>query len=120
MALTKIERRQRIHYRIRKVVSGTAERPRLAVFRSNNQIYAQFIDDVKGTTLCAASSIDKGLVEACKGKKGVEQAAIVGAACAERAKAAGISECVFDRGGYLYHGRVKSLADAARKGGLKF
>ena len=120
MALTKIERRQRIHYRIRKVVSGTAERPRLAVFRSNNQIYAQFIDDVKGTTLGAASSIDKGLVEACKGKKGVEQAAIVGAACAERAKAAGISECVFDRGGYLYHGRVKSLADAARKGGLKF
>ena len=120
MALTKIERRQRIHYRIRKVVSGTAERPRLAVFRSNNQIYAQFIDDVKGVTLCSASSIDKELLESCKGKNGVAQAAIVGKAAAERAKAAGISDVVFDRGGYLYHGRVKSLADAAREGGLKF
>ncbi|MCI2082743.1 MAG: 50S ribosomal protein L18 [Bacteroidales bacterium] len=120
MALSKIERRKRIHYRIRKVVNGTAERPRMAVYRSNNQIYVQFIDDVKGITLCSASSIDKGLIESCKGKKGVEQAAIVGKAAAERAKAAGIETVAFDRGGYLYHGRVKSLADAAREGGLKF
>ncbi|MBR1871765.1 MAG: 50S ribosomal protein L18 [Bacteroidales bacterium] len=120
MALSKIERRQRIHYRIRKHVNGTAERPRLVVFRSNKQIYAQVIDDEKGFTLCAAASNDKLLAAECKGKSGIEAAAIVGKAVAERAIAKGIDAVAFDRGGYLYHGRVKSLADAAREGGLKF
>jgi ribosomal protein L18, bacterial type len=120
MALTKIERRQRIHYRIRKVVNGTAERPRMVVFRSNKQIYVQVIDDVKGVTLASASSNDKALVESCKGKTGCEAAQIVGKAIAERAMAKGIETVAFDRGGYLYHGRVKSLADGAREGGLKF
>lgn len=118
--LTKIERRKRIHYRIRKVVSGTAERPRMCVFRSNKQIYVQLIDDVNRVTLASASSLDKAIVEQCKGKTNVEVAAIVGKAAAERALAKGISQVSFDRGGYLYHGRVKSLADAAREGGLKF
>ena len=120
MALSKIERRRRIHYRIRKHVNGTAERPRLVVFRSNKQIYAQVIDDLKGATLVAAASNDKTLAAECKGKSGIEAAAIVGKAVAERAVAKGISEVAFDRGGYLYHGRVKSLAEAAREGGLKF
>ena len=120
MALNRIERRRRIHYRIRKHVSGTAERPRLAVFRSNKAIYAQVIDDEQGRTLVAASSNDKALAEECKGKNGIETAAIVGKAVAERALAAGITTISFDRGGYLYHGRVKSLADAAREGGLVF
>ena len=120
MALTKIERRRRIHYRIRKHVNGTAERPRLVVFRSNKQIYAQVIDDQQGITLVAAASNDKALAAECKGKAGKEAAAVVGKAVAERALAKGITEVAFDRGGYLYHGRVKSLADAAREGGLKF
>ena len=120
MALTKIERRRRIHYRIRKHVNGTQERPRLVVFRSNKQIYAQVIDDEQGVTLVAAASNDKALAAECKGKTGIEAAAIVGKAVAERAIAKGISEVAFDRGGYLYHGRVKSLAEAAREGGLKF
>ena len=120
MALTKIERRRRIHYRIRKHVNGTAERPRLVVFRSNKQIYAQVINDLQGATLVAAASNDKALAVECKGKSGKEAAAIVGKAIAERALAKGIAEVAFDRGGYLYHGRVKSLADAAREGGLKF
>ena len=120
MALTKIERRRRIHYRIRKHVNGTAERPRLVVFRSNKHIYAQVINDELGNTLVAAASNDKGLALECKGKNGRDAAAIVGKAVAERALAKGISEVSFDRGGYLYHGRVKSLADAAREGGLKF
>ena len=120
MALNRIERRRRIHYRIRKHVSGTAERPRLAVFRSNKAIYAQVIDDEQGKTLAAASSNDKVLAAECKGKNGIEAAAIVGKAIAERALAAGITAVCFDRGGYLYHGRVKSLADAAREGGLIF
>ena len=120
MALTKIERRRRIHYRIRKHVNGTAERPRLVVFRSNKQIYAQVIDDQQGITLVAAASNDKALAAECKGKAGKEAAAVVGKDVAERALAKGISEVAFDRGGYLYHGRVKSLADAAREGGLKF
>ena len=113
MALNKIERRKRIHYRIRKVVNGTAERPRMVVFRSNKQIYVQVVDDLKGMTLCAAASNDKALAAECKGKSGIEAAAIVGKAIAERALAAGITTISFDRGGYLYHGRVKSLADAA-------
>ena len=120
MALSKIERRKRIHYRIRKHVSGTAERPRLVVFRSNKQIYVQVIDDEQAVTLVAAASNDKELAAQCKGKSGIEAAAIVGKAIAERALAKGITEISFDRGGYLYHGRVKSLADAAREGGLKF
>ncbi len=120
MALSKSERRQRIHYRIRKVVNGTAERPRMVVFRSNRQIYVQFVDDVKGVTLASASSLDKALVESCKGKPGVEVAKIVGKAAAEAAAAKGITTVSFDRAGYLYHGRVKSLADAAREGGLNF
>jgi len=101
-------------------VNGTAERPRLVVFRSNKQIYAQVVDDDKAQTLVAAASNDKALAADCKGKAGIEAAAIVGKAIAERAIAKGITEVSFDRGGYLYHGRVKSLADAAREGGLKF
>ena len=118
--MNKVERRQRVRYRIRKVVSGTAEKPRMSVFRSNKQIYVQFIDDVKGVTLVAASSMDKAIVPQAKGKTGVEVASLVGAAAAKAAVEKGIKEVAFDRGGYLYHGRVKSLADAARKGGLKF
>ncbi len=120
MALSRIARRQRIHYRIRKHVSGTPERPRMVVFRSNKQIYVQVIDDEAGKTLAAASSNDKELAAQCKGKNGIEAAAIVGKAIAERALAAGITTISFDRGGYLFHGRVKSLADAAREGGLIF
>ena len=120
MAINKIERRQRIRYRIRKVVNGTAQRPRMSVFRSNRQIYVQLIDDLKGVTLVAASSLEKAVAEQVKGKTNIEVAAIVGKLAAERALAKGISEVAFDRGGYLYHGRVKSLADAAREGGLKF
>ena len=119
MALSRIERR-RIHYRIRKHVNGTAERPRMCVFRSNKQIYVQVIDDQQGKTLVAAASNDKELAAQCKGKTGIEAAAIVGKAIAERALAKGITAIAFDRGGYLFHGRVKSLADAAREGGLVF
>lgn len=118
--MNKQERRQRIRYRIRKVVSGTSERPRLSVFRSNKQIYVQFINDVEGKTLAAVSSLDKAIAPQTKGKTNIEVAAIVGSAAAQAAKAKGITEVAFDRGGYLYHGRVKSLAEAARKGGLKF
>ena len=120
MALNKIERRRRIHYRIRKHVNGTAERPRMVVFRSNKQIYVQVVDDLQGKTLVAAASNDKDLAAQCKGKSGIEAAAVVGKAIAERALAKGITTIAFDRGGYLFHGRVKSLADAAREGGLIF
>ncbi len=118
MALTKVQRRTRIKSRVRTVVSGSAERPRLSVFRSNKQIYVQLIDDLQGTTILAVSSSDKAIAEAAGSK--TEKAAMVGKAVAEKALAAGITEVVFDRGGYLYHGRVKQLADAAREGGLKF
>ena len=114
MTTKKVERRIKIKYRIRKSVNGTAERPRLSVFRSNKQIYAQVINDLTGTTLAAASSLG---LEAMPKK---EQAAKVGALVAEKAKAAGITSVVFDRNGYLYHGRVKELADAARNAGLNF
>ena len=117
MALSKIERRQRIKFRIKKIVSGTAQKPRLAVFRSNSEIYAQIIDDTKGVTLVAASSRDKDLK--ASGTK-TEKAKQVGQAIAKKALAAGIESISFDRGGYLYHGRVKSLAEGAREGGLKF
>ncbi len=120
MALNRIERRRRIHYRIRKHVSGTAERPRMVVFRSNKQIYVQVIDDLQRKTLVAAASNDKALAVECKGKSGVEAAAIVGKAIAARCIEKGINTIAFDRGGYLFHGRVKSLADAAREGGLVF
>lgn len=118
MALTKEERRLRIKRRIRKIISGTAERPRMSVFRSNAQISVQLIDDKAGKTLASVSSLCKEIAEK-KGTK-TEQAALVGAAIAEKAKAAGIVAVVFDRNGYLYHGRVKALADAARNGGLNF
>lgn len=112
--ISKIQRRNKIKARIRGKISGTAARPRLSVFRSNKQIYAQLIDDLAGNTLAAASS--KGL----EGGTKTEVAAKVGDAIAKKALAAGITEVVFDRNGYLFHGRVKSLADAARNGGLKF
>lgn len=118
MALTKIERRTKIKSRIRKIVSGTAERPRMSVFRSNKEIYAQLIDDVNGVTLVAASSKAKEISTATGTKS--EKAGLVGKLVAEKAVAAGITQVVFDRNGYLYHGRVKQLADAAREGGLKF
>ena len=118
MALTKIERRARIKKRIRKVVSGTAEKPRMTVFRSNAQIYVQFVDDLTGTTLFSASSRCKEVASQKVTK--TEQAKLVGKLAAERSLAKGVSAVVFDRNGYLYHGRVKSLADAAREGGLKF
>ncbi|WP_304142040.1 50S ribosomal protein L18 [Mesoflavibacter zeaxanthinifaciens] len=118
MALTKSQRRSRIKSRIRKVVSGTEARPRLSVFRSNKEIYAQIVDDVTGKTLVAASSRDKD-ISSSKGNK-VEIAALVGKSIAEKALKAGVETISFDRGGYLYHGRVKSLAEGAREGGLKF
>lgn len=120
MALNKIERRKRIQHRIRKIVNGTAEKPRMSVFRSNKQIYVQLINDLEGVTLAAAASNDKEIVDVCKGKSGQEVAKLVGQLAAKRAVEKGITEVSFDRGGYLYHGRVKCLADAAREGGLKF
>ena len=114
MTTKKVERRIKIKYRIRKNVNGTAERPRMSVFRSNKQIYVQIINDVTGVTLASASSL--GLEAMPK----IDQAAKVGALLAEKAKAAGITTVVFDRNGYLYHGRVKALADAAREAGLNF
>ena len=113
---TKAQRVKR-HQRVRSKVSGTAERPRLSVFRSENHIYAQIIDDVAGSTLCSASSVETGF----EGNGGnCEAAAKIGKLIAERAVAKGIEEVVFDRGGNIYHGRVKALADGAREGGLKF
>jgi large subunit ribosomal protein L18 len=114
MTTKKVERRIKIKYRIRKNVFGTAERPRMSVFRSNKQIYVQIINDVTGQTLASASSL--GLEALPK----IEQAEKVGALVAEKAKAAGITAVVFDRNGYLYHGRVKALADGARNAGLNF
>jgi large subunit ribosomal protein L18 len=111
----KIERRIKIKYRVRNKVSGTAQRPRMSVFRSNKQIYVQLIDDLTGNTLAAASSL--GITEKMPKK---EQAAKVGDLIAKKAQEAGITTVVFDRNGYLYHGRVKEVADAARNGGLKF
>jgi large subunit ribosomal protein L18 len=116
MSLTKSDRRQRIRFRIRKIVSGNATKPRLSVFRSNKEIYAQLIDDVNGVTLLAASSREKGV---SKGTN-VEVATAVGKLVAEKALKAGIETVTFDRGGYLYHGRIQSLAEGARAAGLKF
>lgn len=113
MKRTKEQSRKRIHNRIRKNIKGTTERPRLSVYRSNKSIYCQVIDDTKGHTIAFASSIQS------KGP-GLEQAVAVGKEIAEKALAAGVKSVVFDRGGYLYHGRVKALADSAREGGLQF
>lgn len=116
MAFSKDARRAKIRKRIRAQVKGTSATPRLSVFRSNKQIYCQVINDENGTTLVSASTISLN----AKGQNKVDQAKQVGISIAERAKAAGIETVVFDRGGYLYHGRVKSLAEGAREGGLKF
>jgi large subunit ribosomal protein L18 len=116
MSLTKPERRQRIRYRIRKTISGTATNPRLSVFRSNKEIYVQLIDDVNGVTLMAASSREKGIEKGTN----IDVATAVGKLIAEKALKAGFETVTFDRGGYLYHGRIKSLAEGARAAGLKF
>jgi len=116
MRFSKENRRRKIHLRIRKAVKGTAQRPRLSVYRSNLSIYCQLIDDTAGHTLVAASTLDKGIEKATK----VEQARQVGKLIADKAKSINIESVVFDRSGYLYHGRVKALADGAREGGLKF
>ena len=118
MALTKNERRIRIKNRIRKIVSGTQSKPRLSVFRSNKEIYAQLVDDVTGKTISAASSRDKDISTATGSKS--EIATLVGKSVAEKALKSGVETITFDRGGYLYHGRVKSLAEGAREAGLKF
>lgn len=117
MALTKQDRRIRIKYRIRKRLSGTSARPRMTVFRSNKQIYVQLVDDVDGVTLLSASSLEKEIAAQKVNKN--DQAKLVGKRIAEKATEKGIKEVVFDRNGYLYHGRVKQLADAARENGLK-
>ncbi|MBD81068.1 MAG: 50S ribosomal protein L18 [Crocinitomicaceae bacterium] len=117
MGLTKLERRKRIKRRVRKHISGTTSIPRLSVFRSNKEFYAQLIDDESGNTLAAVSSLNNK--EAAKGNK-IERAALIGKALAEKASGAGIQEVKFDRNGYLFHGRIKAFADAAREAGLKF
>jgi large subunit ribosomal protein L18 len=116
MALSKLQRRTRIKHRIKKIISGTASKPRLSVFRSNKEIYAQLVDDVNGVTITSVSSRDKEITATTK----TEASAAVGKAIAEKATKAGITTIAFDRNGYLYHGRVKVLADAAREAGLKF
>ena len=121
--ITKIDKnaeRKRRHVRVRKTVIGTAERPRLSVYRSTNHIYAQLIDDTKGVTLASASTLEKSVKAEIAGKTKREAAKIVGKLAAERAKEKGIEAVVFDRGGYLYTGRVQALADGAREAGLKF
>jgi len=120
MAIKSHKARKRRHYRMRRNLSGTAERPRLNIYRSLEHIYAQVIDDVAGVTLASASTVDKKLSSDMTGKDKTEQAKMVGMAVAERAKAAGVEQVVFDRGGFLYHGRVKALAEGAREGGLDF
>lgn len=120
MAVKSREARKRRHRRVRARVSGTPERPRLNAFRSLNHIYAQVIDDVAGETLVSASTLEESLQPDLEGKSKTKQATIVGKAVAERARAVGITKVIFDRGGYLYHGRVKALAEGAREGGLEF
>jgi large subunit ribosomal protein L18 len=115
-----MDARRRRHQRIRAKISGTAERPRLNVFRSLEHIYVQVIDDVAGHTLASASTLEKSLATELSGKNKREQATAVGKLIAQRAKDAGVTQVVFDRSGYLYHGRVKALADGAREGGLEF
>jgi large subunit ribosomal protein L18 len=108
------------HLRVRKKITGTAQRPRLSVFRSSKHIYAQLIDDVQGVTLAAASTLDKELADQIGNGGNVEAARKIGELIANRAKAKGVTQVVFDRGGYLYHGRIQALADAAREAGLEF
>jgi large subunit ribosomal protein L18 len=115
---SKLVQRRKIRYRIRKKIGGDGTRPRLSVFRSNAEIYAQLIDDSKGYTLAAASSKDKDIAAQAVTK--TEQSKLVGAAIARKAAELGLTNCVFDRGGYLYHGRVKAVAEGAREGGLQF
>lgn len=117
---TREEMRKRRHVRVRKRIAGTKERPRLNVYRSLNQIYAQVIDDLAGHTLVSASTLDPELKTKIKDMKRVEQAKLVGSLIAERALEKGIKQVIFDRGGYRYHGRVRALADAAREAGLEF
>lgn len=112
--------RQKRHYRLRNNISGTPERPRLAVFKSNNHIYAQVIDDIAGHTLASASTMEKSIASLLKLTSNKEAAVVVGNAVAKRALEKGITQVVFDRGGYLYHGKVKALADSAREVGLQF
>jgi len=112
--------RIRRHVRTRKKIKGTTERPRLAVFKSNSYIYAQVIDDANGTTLVAASSLEKEMQEKFKSRVNLESAKAIGAEVAKRAKEKGINAVIFDRGGFLYHGRIKALADGAREAGLEF
>ena len=119
MGLTNFERRNRSRKRIRNIVNGTSSAPRLSVYRSNKEIYAQLIDDQTGKTIASASSRDKEIAEEKTSNK-IEVAATVGKRIGSLASKAGVSEVVFDRGGYLYHGRVKALAEGAREGGLKF
>lgn len=114
------EQRKRRHRRVRAKVEGTTARPRLNVYRSLDNIYAQVIDDTQGHTLLSASTIDKEIAKKAEGLSGIEAAKLVGKTVAERAKEAGINTVVFDRGGFRYHGRVKALADAAREAGLEF
>ncbi len=118
--LSRNAHRQRVHLRVRTRLAGTPERPRLCVYRSLNHIYAQVIDDRTGRTLAAASSLDKETRKQMKGGGNVAAAKVVGKAIAERARAAGIAQVAFDRGGYKYHGRIQALAEAAREAGLKF
>ncbi len=118
--MTKAEARRERHHRLRKKLSGTVDRPRLFVRRSLHHIYAVLIDDSKGHTLAAVSTVDKSLAEGMSSKTNVAAAQAVGTAIAGKAKAAGVSQVVFDRGGYKYHGRVRALADAAREAGLTF
>jgi large subunit ribosomal protein L18 len=117
MPVKKVERRTKIRFRIRKSIEGNSSCPRLAVFRSNKQIYAQLIDDLAGKTIAAAGSLKN---ETAQKVNKIEQAKLIGKEIAEKAIKAGVTTVVFDRGGYLYHGRVKSLADSARENGLKF
>lgn len=119
-AADKVQQLDRRRRRVRKVIFGTTERPRLNVFRSTAHIYAQVIDDVRGATLAAASSLDKSIRTSVKSTGGIEAAKAVGKLLADRAKAMKITDVVFDRGGRMYHGRIKALADASREGGLRF
>jgi large subunit ribosomal protein L18 len=120
MTSSRNQARQHRHHRVRGKVQGTPDRPRLNVYRSLTNIYAQIIDDTAGHTLVSASTVDREVAGQAAGKKGIDRAKLVGQVLAERAKAAGIKQVVFDRGGYKYHGQVKALADASREGGLEF
>lgn len=122
MSHEKIRNEMRVlrHERLRRSVSGSTERARLSIFRSSRHIYAQVIDDSQHRTLAAANTLQEGLAAECKDKKPIERAALIGRAIAERAKAAGVTKVVYDRGGFKYHGSIKALADAAREAGLEF